>query len=595
MVAGKNRPLGVDGEAIMIGRSRSADFRINHPSVSRTHAKVVRSGGSASNPIVTLTDLGSTLGTYLNDDLITGEVQLMDGDTIRIGDIFLRFVVLQREDDLEDFLTDSSRFGVPSVYDREPRSGEETTTQASTSASKQALVGVPSVYDKDEPDEPTTSHEFGPQPNPKLKRGSVPFQLECVRCGARRPGRFDTLCSCGGMLDAVYDLAAAELVESENPFLRFGDLLPVHDRSMYPSTARRTPCIHATRLGELIGLPWLYLKNETRHPTGTTKDRASIIVLAMLLTSGVTRFVTASTGNAGSGYAFALQTMPQFSEMEMHLFVGEDFHGRSHYGGGRVKVFAVRRGNFEDATALCAAYAKQMKMISDGGFFSPPKREGAKLAYFEATEQIERPIDWYVQAVSSGLGVYGTFKGAKELAAMGHIHRLPRLLCVQEDTCAPQVRAWNEGCETIKPEHIVHDPHGIALAIQRGDPSRAYPYMRSIVMESCGTFTAVSESEIREARDMLHKLQGIEVCFNSAAALAGVIKEARNGILRSEETVLINLTGSDRTPDTATKDMVWLDYDVTDRAWKTADGSLSISEESAFKRLHDRRRSDFPR
>jgi threonine synthase len=93
----------------------------------------------------------------------------------------------------------------------------------------------------------------------------------------------------------------------------------------------------------------------------------------------------------------------------------------------------------------------------------------------EATDQIPAPIDWYVQAVSSAMGVYGTYKGAKELLALGHISRLPRLLCVQQETCCPMVRAWQAGSETIRPQDIVHKPEGIAKAILRGDPSRAYP------------------------------------------------------------------------------------------------------------------------
>ena len=55
------------------------------------------------------------------------------------------------------------------------------------------------------------------------------------------------------------------------------------------------------------------------------------------------------------------------------------------------------------------------------------------------------PIDWYVQAVSSAMGVYGTYKGAKELRDIGHIDRAPKLLCVQQETCAPLVRAYQDG------------------------------------------------------------------------------------------------------------------------------------------------------
>ena len=394
------------------------------------------------------------------------------------------------------------------------------------------------------------------------------------------------------MLDTLFDLAEATVIDSDNPFLRFGDLLPVRDRGLYPLEARATPCVHAKRLGATVGLPRLYLKNETVNPTGSTKDRSAIISLGMLLESGTRHFTTSSTGNAGSAYAFALQR-PQFAEMQMELFVGSNFHERAHYGDAdRVRVFSLRGGTFIEAGAVAAAYARQMRLLTDGGFFSPGKREGAKLAFFEATDQIDQPIDWYVQAISSGLGVEGTYKGAKELLAVKHIRRLPRLLCVQEDTCAPQVRAWEEGSVVIEPHHVVHEPTGLALATHRGDPSRAYPYLRANVIESRGTYTAVSEAEIRAARVLVKHLEGIDICFSSSAAVAGLLKEARSKTVSPDETVVINLTGRDRAPATKTERVTHLEYQ--DGTWVSEDGTLRIAEDSALKRAFDRRRSGYP-
>jgi threonine synthase len=577
-VSGQSISFNRDGAEVLVGRAMQATFRIDHLSVSRKHAKFVRSS-SPSGPIVTVVDLGSTQGTFVNDQRLTGPMKLVDGDTLRVGDVFLRFVVLRGPEDLGGFLGFSD---APTQQDLEVASEPPPTL----------AHGLPRL-DDDEPDsdsEATSSRMLAPM---LLPSRDFNWELECVKCGARSPGKCGTLCKCGGMLDAAYDLSTAKFIDSENSFVRFADLLPVRDRRLFPTTARRTPCVHAARLGQAIGLRSLYLKNETRLPTGTTKDRASVVVLAMFLEQGTLAFATSSTGNAGSGYAYALQTEPSFGDMEMHLFVGENFSGRSHYGDSRrVKVFALKNGTFEDASAVAAAYAKQKGMPTDGGFFSPGKREGAKLAFFESVEQIPRPIDWYVQAISSGLGVQGIFKGAKELAAMRRIDRLPRLLCVQEDTCAPQVRAWREGAVDIRPEHIVREPKGIALAVHRGDPSRAYPYMRESVIESKGTFTAVGETEIRETREMIRELEGIEVCFNSACAMAGVIREARAGVIRGDQVVLVNLTGRDRTPETATRHITWLEY--VDGSWKTADGSVTIPDDQAFKRRHDVHRSQRP-
>jgi threonine synthase len=180
------------------------------------------------------------------------------------------------------------------------------------------------------------------------------------------------------------------------------------------------------------------------------------------------------------------------------------------------------------------------------------------LAWYEAVDQIGSPIDWYVQAISSAMGVYGTFKGAKELLHLGCIDRLPHLLCVQQDSCSPMVAAWNDDSEHIRAEHIVSRPSGIADAILRGDPTRAYPYIRKIVKDSGGAFSKVSEPEIREARRMVEELEGISPCFSASTAVAGLIKLVRDGGFPCHSTVLINLTGGDRDSIATNSDARWL-------------------------------------
>jgi threonine synthase len=172
-----------------------------------------------------------------------------------------------------------------------------------------------------------------------------------------------------------------------------------------------------------------------------------------------------------------------------------------------------------------------------------------KLAFLEASEQVSQPIDWYVQAVSSAMGVYGAYKGAKELLKLNRLQRLPRLLCVQQETCAPMAHAYADGSETIRPEHLVARPTGIAEAILRGDPTNAYPHVRRIVMESGGGFLIVSEAEIREARRKIEDCENISPCFSASAAVAGVLKRARDDASLRNSVVVVNLSGGDR-PDT---------------------------------------------
>ena len=379
----------------------------------------------------------------------------------------------------------------------------------------------------------------------------------CTACGKAPHLDYQPFCGCGGIMDVAYDLERVELHDLPNPYVRFADLLPI--KELYrrlPADARYTPMVHATRLGKLLGMPNLYLKNDTTLPTSSTKDRMAAVSLAFLYESGVRAFCTSSTGNSSTSYAYAIRAYP---EMELHLFTAESFLPRLHHADhDQVKNFALREASFVDAFDYAGVHAREHNLVSERGFFNLGRREGLKMTFLEASEQIEQPIDWYVQAVSSAMGVYGNYKAARELFAMKRTARVPKTLCVQQASCAPMAQAFAEGCENILPHHIVPRPAGIAEAILRGDPTRAYPYIRQITLKSGGTIVSVSEQEIRAARRMVEEHEGLDVCFSSATAVAGLIKQARSQSFPLDDTVMINLTGADRKDNAQTQNVRWL-------------------------------------
>jgi threonine synthase len=352
------------------------------------------------------------------------------------------------------------------------------------------------------------------------------------------------------MIDVFYDLNTVELHDSPDPLFRFFDLLPIEDpANLIPMPMRYTPCIHAKALGSRLGLPNLFLKDESVLPTGTTKDRMAAVSVSYMRECGVDTFCASSTGNSSTGFAHAVTYCP---EMRMFIFTAEDFASRVHYeDNDRIVHFVLRDASFVDAQNCAKAFARRHSLVSEGGFFNPARREGLKLAFLEAVEQVPGDIDWYVQAISSAMGVYGAYKGAQELHAIGRISRLPRLMCVQQESCAPLARAFQEGCEAIQPKHVVPRPAGIASAILRGDPTQAYPYIRQIVLESNGTCIVVTEREIRNSRRMVQDLEGLNPCFSASCALAGLAHMARDGSLNGSDRILVNLTGSDRPTPSA--------------------------------------------
>jgi threonine synthase len=366
---------------------------------------------------------------------------------------------------------------------------------------------------------------------------------QCRRCRRRYPHGFTPRCNaCGGLVEVQYDLGAARLHDSPVVMERYFDLLPIREPdSLLPLGEGNTPCVHAAVLGAVLGLERVYLKVESHNPTGTTKDRMAAVVLSLFNELGIAEFVSSSTGNTANSLAYGIRRYPRFT---MHLFVGAAFQDglRFAYDNPGIVLNVLEGMAYAEVSNYAQGEATRRRLPFEAGFFNPARREGLKLAYFEAAEQIPDEIRWYVQAVSSAMGAYGTWKGAKELQALGLVHVLPRIVCVQQESCCPMVRAFEEGSPVIKARHVVPNASGIARAILLGDPSDCYPYVYEMVQESGGTFVRVSEGEIREAQARLVETERIHCGYAAAATAAALVKLVDRGSIRADETVLLNLT-----------------------------------------------------
>jgi threonine synthase len=349
------------------------------------------------------------------------------------------------------------------------------------------------------------------------------------------------------MVDVDYPLHHVELKDDRNPLLRFFDLLPVRKpESLCWLGEGNTPTVHARALGRRLGLDKLYLKDETKNPTRTTKDRMASVVLSFFKDIGVSEFACSSTGNSSTSFATGVE---RFSGFKLHVFVGRDFLHRMNFDSSdRITVYWVKDATFAEAHECARAFSQTNKKVTgERGFFNPGRREGLKLAFMEGALDMPESPHWYFQAVSSGMGVYGAWKGAEQLYGLGLIDRLPRLACVQQRTCAPMVDSWRAGSRTTRPQDIVHEPVGIAEAILRGSPVNTYPHLYDVVKASGGTFEAVTDDEIRDAQRMLSDLEGIEACEAASTTVAAVRKMAATGEIKRDEPLFVNLTGALRT------------------------------------------------
>lgn len=370
--------------------------------------------------------------------------------------------------------------------------------------------------------------------------------LECRMCGERYLDGYQPTClACGGATDVFYDLRNVRIGSPDDPSpVRYADLLPIADPARIVwSGEGDTPLIHARELGRKYGLNHLHLKYEAANPTRSTKDRMATVALSFLAERGVREITVSSTGNSSTSFGTVASL---FSGLRMHIFCGEEFVDRLNFEDApNVRVYSVR-GSFVRAGKAAKEFADQEGLVFEGGFFNPARREGLKLAYLESFDAMPSPPSVIIQATSSGMGLYGAYKGVAEYRAMGRLTAIPRVVCAQQASCAPMYRGWRAGLATLDESFVDPDPHGLAQAILRGDARATYPIMNRIVERTGGCFTAVTDAEIELAKADALELEGLEICYASAVALASAGRLAAEGWASRDEPVLVNLTGADR-------------------------------------------------
>jgi threonine synthase len=395
--------------------------------------------------------------------------------------------------------------------------------------------------------------------------------FQCLACGRQhdyqpsaighRLSAIYTCPSCGGNLDVVYDYAfiarrfspQALAANQDATIRRWLPLLPIGDvASLPPLDIGGTPLYHARRLGERLGLAQLYIKDDGRNPTASFKDRASAVAVAVAREQDAKVITTASSGNAGAALAgcaaargmpsviFVPHTAPRPKVAQLLMFGAQ--------------VFAVR-GTYDQAFDLCLAASAEYGWYNRNTGYNPYTREGKKTCALEIAEQIGKLQiadcrlqipDKVVVAVGDGNIISGLWKGFRDLLALGWIERLPQLIGVQAAGAAPLVRAWEQGKGNLQSaigNLQSTDAHTIADSICVGRPRDGLAALRAVI-ETGGRFVAVSDDEILQAMRDLARDAAVFAEPSGATGFAGLGKLVTQGLVRSDERVVVVVTGS---------------------------------------------------
>jgi threonine synthase len=358
--------------------------------------------------------------------------------------------------------------------------------------------------------------------------------------------------SCGELwLDARYDYdavkwSASTLATRPSTLWRYEELLPLTEPSARISLGEGwTPIIRAERLGDALGHDFLFIKDERRNPTNSFKDRQGSVSVSVLRQYGIRECVLASTGNAAAAYAAYCGR----AGIKLWIFLtsmvpAEKMRELALYGAEVIKV----TGTYDQAKKVAADFAARRNLYFDRGARAVAGKESMKTLAFEIAEQLglefaggERWIapDWYIQAVSGGIGPLGVLKGFQELHRLNLIDKVPKLGIVQASGCAPMVQAFERGDRKATP--VI--PETLITVLATGDPGQAYVLLREAIQRYGGAMVSVDDGQAFRAMRRLARTEGFSVEPATAVAFAGVEKLLALGYIGKDETVLINCSG----------------------------------------------------
>ncbi|MGD1993334.1 MAG: threonine synthase [Anaerolineae bacterium] len=372
--------------------------------------------------------------------------------------------------------------------------------------------------------------------------------LECALCGeAYAADQLQTLCpDCARPLVARYDLALArsqtreELISSEPTMWRYQALLPVQDPAATVSLGEGfTPLLHARRLGDALGMPRLFIKDESLNPTGSFKARGLAMAISRAQELGVEAVVIPSAGNA----AGAMSAYAARAGLEAHVFMPADvpapFCLECRALGAEVTLID---GLIDDCGAAARVQAAEHGWFDVSTLKEPYRLEGKKTMGFELAEQLgwELP-DVIIYPTGGGTGLIGMWKAFGELSELGWIggHR-PRMVTVQSTGCAPMVHAFHAGAEFATPwENAETVAAGLRVPGAVGD----FLILRAL-RESHGTAVAVPDQDLVAAQLRLSRLEGTFACPEGGATLAALECLLDQGWVSPEERVVLFNTGT---------------------------------------------------
>ena len=371
--------------------------------------------------------------------------------------------------------------------------------------------------------------------------------LACIRCRASfgvEP-RFDGCPACRRTAPANltpqydFDAIAREFpVESlrHRPadLWRYRELLPVDPADAAALGEGMTPLLHCERYGRRIGLARLFLKDESRNPSGSFKDRLAVTALAMTRRFRARAVGVSSTGNAGAAAACYAARMGLPCIVITVRGASSALMAQIRAYGAMVVAAETKAQRWK----LLQTAVAEWGWYPTSPYFGPPVGsnpygvDGYKTLAYEVCEQMDwEPPDWCVLPVAYGDALFGMYKGFDELARLGWIRKRPRMAAAE---MAGSLTAALASGGDVLPEIPAPTPCVAgSISVDRS----TYQALHAL-RGSRGTARVVENGALPGLQRDLAADEGIYAEPSSLAALAAVGRLCEEGEIGADDTVV---------------------------------------------------------
>ena len=384
-----------------------------------------------------------------------------------------------------------------------------------------------------------------------MKKSYREYVLQCLACERRYQPHdvsyYCPHCKIDGALDALYDYPTLAREWSRDSLAhdhargmwRYDRLMPLNSTQFIPPLlVGNTPLYSRPELLGTGAPIKVFIKDESRQPTGSLKDRASALAVAHAMQTGARTIAVASTGNAASALAGMSASLGLRNVIYLPKSAPrEKLAQMLGYGAEIVLVDGQYDEAFEQCFDACETHGWYNRTTGINSYMS----EGKKTVAFEMCEQLAWQVpDLVFVPVGNGCILGSVYKGFFDLLQLGWIERMPRLIGVQAQNSNFMYRAWRSDQPMQQTERIA--PTSLASSINVALPRDRLKALRAVTASE-GEFICVSDPSIVAAASKLAASTGVFPEAGAASAFAGLLKYAEEHP-DTPQTAVVLITGS---------------------------------------------------